>query len=467
MRRDALLLILATILATMAQPASAALLLHWKFDEVSGGNTTPDSSGNDYTGNLVGINDTDLEPGVSGNALRFYADADRVELPDADGPKLDVPFTGFTASMWVKPVVAAPTADNYLAGKMGGAGQRGWHMYQARTAWGAISGDLVFGVARDAAGSAWNELIVHDPSGPILSTSEFRHVAMVFDAHQYVRCYVNGKLVAQDTVSVLDQLNGANNLPLQVANRGSSASGSLDHSLDGWIDDAQIYDEALTAGQIALMAVRPGTAARPLIAEPLLSVDFNAGTTDPAVTQPGFEAFPVANGGADQSQTFGAVSVTLDGQWITRDRTAPADNPPAFTENGLLRDFASPYEPLSVTIEGLKANTMYDVSVWAYDADNYSVFTSDWFANGELLADDFSVDGTSDPSSNAQQRIDFLVTSTALGELLITGADSSTGDYRINAIQIRAFVPEPGTLGLAALGAAVLAICGWRRRCAG
>ena len=114
-------------------------------------------------------------------------------------------------------------------------------------------------------------------------------------------------------------------------------------------------------------------------------------------------------------------------------------------------------------MDGLVPGLEYDVSIWSYDADNYSVFTVDWYVNNELVRSGFLSDGSSDPTFNAQQRIDLLATADALGQLLIEGRNSSTGDYRINALQIHAFVPEPGALTLLALGAAILVCCRRRR----
>ena len=101
MRYRNLLLVCGIVLAS-AGGATASPLLHWEFDQVQTGNTTPDASGNHYTGNLIGPDSSDLVPGAAGNALRFQGDTsnyDRVELPDASAGALDATFTQFTVSM--------------------------------------------------------------------------------------------------------------------------------------------------------------------------------------------------------------------------------------------------------------------------------------------------------------------------------------------------------------------------------
>lgn len=76
---------------------------HWKFEEVNGTSpdfTTPDSTGNGYTGDLTGLTASDLVGGVDGNALDFTGSGNYVtadlddDLPDGNEAR--------TIAMWVK-----------------------------------------------------------------------------------------------------------------------------------------------------------------------------------------------------------------------------------------------------------------------------------------------------------------------------------------------------------------------------
>ena len=77
--------------------------------------------------------------------------------------------------------------------------------------------------------------------------SEWTHVAVTFDeANELVSVYADGELVHSETATQpLVYARGANTLI------GAHGFGSGSFDFEGWIDDAQIYDRALSAGEIS------------------------------------------------------------------------------------------------------------------------------------------------------------------------------------------------------------------------
>ena len=210
--------------------------------------------------------------------------------------------------------------------------------------------------------------------------------------------------------------------------------------------------------------------AKASFAAPLLSVDIDEASNPD--TAPGFTSFPVSmNSQLNPSVIVGAVTITLDGHWGSRDRGVndPANNG-AFTENLLLRDTVFPFDPgqgpFTMTVSGLTPGAQYNTSVWSYDSAVPTGATYDFSSNGTLVRDDFAV--TEPPTTNDQNRIDFVALADIAGKVIISLSDykppaSPTGyaEYRLNAIQM-SLVPEPGSIALMALG--YVALCGFRRR---
>ncbi|HEY8966515.1 MAG TPA: glycoside hydrolase family 5 protein [Candidatus Methylacidiphilales bacterium] len=120
-------------------------------------------------------------------------------------------------------------------------------------------------------------------------------------------------------------------------------------------------------------------------AEPILAIDFNAGSSGPSSTQAGWKAFaPISTSsqtgpvssvytGLDTTLTSGSVTVsiasgtstTATGSLTSRDR--PLMETPEFPLYYLYRDFVSTGGPLTVGISGLKPGKAYRIGCTAYD----------------------------------------------------------------------------------------------------
>jgi hypothetical protein len=179
------------------------------------------------------------------------------------------------------------------------------------------------------------------------------------------------------------------------------------------------------------------------VAQPILKLDFNDRSGNPATnTMPGFSSFLItSNGSASIAQTgatvrvFGNLTVTLSGTGLNAgyndlQRAEPTNNG-AFTESLLLRDFIRSNTQadnggLDVSITGLASNLLYAVTIWSFDRISEGHRVSDWFANGQLMVDNYTFDGRVLPTSNDSYRFTFYTRSDANGRLLIAAKRDST-----------------------------------------
>ena len=236
-----------------ATASHGALIGHWKLDENSGA-TAVDSSanGNDATvnnGSIAGVT------GVDGNA---YDSSGGQWLSVGDVSTFDTTFDEFSVSVWAKPSSLDPGVTHF-AGKLGDAGDRGW-ILRYRDKDDDNNYELDWVASDDASGSNWADQS-YELSGT-LSTSEFTHIVAVFKNDPdgsgddgFSKIYINGTAVATLDHS-LTQLNGNNNVNLELGNRGDSLD---DSDWIGALDDIQIYDSALTSSEVTFLYNNAGT----------------------------------------------------------------------------------------------------------------------------------------------------------------------------------------------------------------
>src|SRR5207244_8270553 len=103
----------------------------------------------------------------------------------------------------------------------------------------------------------------------------------------------------------------------------------------------------------------------------------------------------------------------------------------AFTEAQLLQDLVFALGPtvtngLNIRIQGLASNQSCQVTIWSFDSGSPGARISDWYANGLLVKDNYTFDGSLLPTSNAQYRFSFNAASSATGELLLKGQGDSS-----------------------------------------
>jgi hypothetical protein len=172
-----------------------------------------------------------------------------------------------------------------------------------------------------------------------------------------------------------------------------------------------------------------------------LRVDFNERVVDPNLyTMPGFSSFVInSNVSTAAVQTnpttrvFENVTVTLfntAGQgYDDRLRTAPTNNV-GFTHASLLRDFVFSRSldngGLDLTIGNLLPNQPYTITIWSFDSSSPGTRVSDWFANGALVRENYTFNGSVHPTSNDDHRFTFDAFADANGQLLVSARRDST-----------------------------------------
>ncbi len=190
------------------------LIANWKLDETEG-DIAYDSAGNNH-GTLNG--DPQWVSGLIDGALEFDGQADYVEIGDLD-------LTGsFTLTCWMRP--------SSLPG--------GWHTVVIKEFdYGfEFDGTIFWGeVGRGA--YSWGEV-----STTISTPAIWYHAALTWNGSD-VEMFIDGSSVGQDTGGT----HVSNNKPLLFGSWDTSSE-----FFNGIIDDVRIYDVALTAEEIAVLA---------------------------------------------------------------------------------------------------------------------------------------------------------------------------------------------------------------------
>ena len=246
-------IICGALLATTVGVANAELLLHYTFEQVDTDGvifTTPDSSGRGNTGLLMNMDQTNVVPGRVGNALQFNGGegdlGNRIELP-ADHPDFNRSFSAFTFAAWLKPVEVASVEPEtiWIAGKMGGGGNRGWQIGLLGTIPDTHPNELLFGYFDAPAGT--EQEVFLGPNASFVNDT-WIHIAAVFEASISVKMYINGELALTDS-GALGAMNGLNDALFQIGGRGNNQP----FSWNGLMDEVYVYDHALTAEEIAAL----------------------------------------------------------------------------------------------------------------------------------------------------------------------------------------------------------------------
>lgn len=224
------------------------LMLHWDFNAAADdGKLVLDRSGQGRHGRFVGNSGhAELVEGPEGfgRALSLNGSEEIVELEEPQWSRLDDSFSDFTVALWMKPAETRKR-EMFVCGKMGWKYHRGWQLTLTPN---ENLPRLVF--FRYAADSEPAEL-VSTKAAPV---GQFSHLAMVFKGGQYARLYLNGEQVGELT-DVAPRINGANQVNLQVGNRGEGRKG---HFFEGLVDDLRIYQSALS-GTMVRRLMQPGT----------------------------------------------------------------------------------------------------------------------------------------------------------------------------------------------------------------
>jgi hypothetical protein len=212
---------------------------HWKLDETSG-NTIDDAVGsNDGAWNDNDNDDVTEETtaGVIDNALAFDGTDDDVDIPDAAA--LDPGFP-ITLAAWVKPN-AVGVKTNEVINKKCDSGNNGYRLRVGNA--GAGTDEIAFSWG-DGAATYWEYT---DPD-PILAGT-WQHIAVTYDG-TVVKMYYNGSSLPLESSGAHTEAIADNSSDLSIAGYQCS---SLIYQFPGEIDDARIYDRALSPLELAAL----------------------------------------------------------------------------------------------------------------------------------------------------------------------------------------------------------------------
>ncbi len=244
-------------------PAGSTLVLHLPFDDGTGSAIAADLTGNGHHGTLVNMDpDTDWVPGQAGFALDFDGTDDYVSVPD--DAALDFGTGDFSVTVWYYKRSATTQWDNnYGVSKWYTGASPGHNEWCLLVGSGGQTGDdpgLTVETAEDGFYG------VDDPQEESLNV--WHHLIGV-RRDESLSLYVDGILVARNSSLPADSaINNAGRHLLVAVN---SPSGPHVFYTDGLFDDVQIYDFALSDGDVAVGQVAGGDIAF-LYANPGLSL---------------------------------------------------------------------------------------------------------------------------------------------------------------------------------------------------
>jgi hypothetical protein len=210
-----------TVSNTAPPPPPTGLVASYNFDAGTG-TTVADLSGNANNGTITGA--TWATAGKNGGALSFNGTSNYVQFPDSSSLDLT---TGMTLEAWVNPAALGTTWRTVLF-KAQGAGMV-YALYANQDTTRPV-GQVGIGSEKNVVGTA------------SLALNAWSHIAVTYDGSA-LRLYVNGALAA--TTAVTGTIPVSNGV-LRMG--GNSVWGEW---FGGLIDDARIYNRALSAGEIA------------------------------------------------------------------------------------------------------------------------------------------------------------------------------------------------------------------------
>ncbi|MDF2958921.1 MAG: hypothetical protein K0S39_656 [Paenibacillus sp.] len=211
------------------------LLLHWDFDQANADGVA-DLTGKGHTGLLH--NDAVLRPGLSGNAL--YLNGKRANMEITNEEDLHSGTGDFSFSVWVKPEALVQQRHIVYWYGQAGKGLPQW--------WLALEKN---GTVRMNMAGLPSGLEVSSVTPPgLVKAGQWSHLAAVREG-SVTKVYVNGELGSTSTKfdSSLMDVTNRNVPPLVGFDKGAVAN----RDFLGYLDDLQIYKNALNAAEIRKM----------------------------------------------------------------------------------------------------------------------------------------------------------------------------------------------------------------------
>ncbi|HUF60690.1 MAG TPA: LamG-like jellyroll fold domain-containing protein [Verrucomicrobiales bacterium] len=235
-----------TALLWAADFSRAELVGLWSFD-----GSTEDASGFGHHGELMnGASFAADVPDVltPGQSLQVSGGQQHVLIPDAD--RLDIE-EAITISVWVKPV-GNLSWDGILAkAPSEGSGANHAGNYELRI----DDGSRVLHLLYQQGGT--NDTQFLHISGVVIPEGEWSHVAVTAERSGEVNYYLNGELAETHATPVADMFGVPNDNPLHIGSRAD-----LFTTFDGFLDEVALYDEVLSAEDIAVLATGPADPSR-------------------------------------------------------------------------------------------------------------------------------------------------------------------------------------------------------------
>jgi len=215
------------------------LMAHWKFDETYG-TSAADSSGNENTGTLYNMTDSDWIEGKIGNALDFDGSDDYVQV--ADHSSISFGTGSFSIAFWIKDDVFDGDGEILINGSSGGSGETGnrYEIGNTNSYGGSTTGAMVFVIDHNST----NDKKVINSSPETFVTGEWVHCVCIRNAaNQKLYIYKNGQEVknvighAKDIDSPFE--------PLYIAQDEDGGQ-----RFEGQLDDIRFYDYVLLQNEI-------------------------------------------------------------------------------------------------------------------------------------------------------------------------------------------------------------------------
>ena len=209
--------------------ASAELVGQWKLDE-GAGTTALDATGNGNNGTLE--DGPTVVDGQFGQALAF--EASRVAIPASDSLTDDLFQGSFTLSAWINPKRTGGTWQQIFRSMIADdtSNDTLFINNDGRLSW------------RGRVGEAWAGGMCETASD-VVPADQWTHIAVVGDGTNF-RIYVNGALSQESAFQTTDGTN--------VTYYIGGDPTWIGESYAGMIDDARIYNVALSAEEIAALA---------------------------------------------------------------------------------------------------------------------------------------------------------------------------------------------------------------------
>jgi hypothetical protein len=228
--------------ATSTPAVIGGLAGYWKFDEGSG-TSALDASGNANNGSLVNaptyssdVPSTCPPPSDLFSLAFVRASSQHVTVPDS--PSLHFPANTISVAAWIK-LTGSSTAQSYSIVTKGGGVD-------------GTNTSYILGINSSASPSNFNQLGLYvngtwTNSSSTITPNVWQHVAATYDGAT-VRLYINGVAAGSSPLagSILDRSD-----PTMIGRQGTTCNCNY---FQGSIDEARIYNRALTAGEISALA---------------------------------------------------------------------------------------------------------------------------------------------------------------------------------------------------------------------